>query len=118
MKIAFDVMGTIDGPSQKKVLALYHEFERLGHEMVVWSSMYSLAVRAVKNHNLKANSMSKMERYQYEPSEYMDLAIDDENQTYLAANRLVLVRDIPDDIENFAMLLIENRIGEPTNGDI
>lgn len=113
MKIVFDVKGTIEGPSQKQVLALYHEFERLGHEMYVWSSLYSFATYAIKTHKLKAKPISKIERSDLDPSDYFDIAIDDENQTYLATRRLVLVQDISDDIPAFAKILI----GE-SNGNI
>lgn len=109
MKIAFDVKGTIQGPYQDKVLKLFREFEKRGHEMIVWSSVYSYATDAVAKHGLNALAMSKVLSCEATPDQRVDIAIDDEPQTWLAANRLISVHDIPDDINAFVeTLCIEN----------
>ncbi len=113
MKVAFDVKGTLDGPYENKVRALYNAFEKLGCQMVVWSSLGSFAYEYTRRHSLTAAIMTKFcNSEDLDPSEKMDIAIDDDNcQDYLATKKLVLVNDIPDhiyDIELFAKALVEN----------
>lgn len=106
MKIAFDVKGTIDGPNQDKVLRLFRALQQQGHEMVVWSSRYSYATGAVAKHSLSAEALPKTDKWgEVAESDYMDIAIDDEPQTWLTAKRLILVRDLPADVEAFAAAL-------------
>lgn len=105
MRIAFDVKGTIDGPYQDKVLRLFMALEKNGHELTVWSSEFSLATRAVARHGLNAGFQSKVGKGECPTDEYFDLAIDDEAQTWLATNRLIMVHELPDDVEAFAEAL-------------
>lgn len=97
MRIAFDVKGTIDGPKQKFVLGLLKFLQDLGHECVVWSSVYGYAVDAVKKHDLDCAAQSKTGRYDCsDASQYFDLAIDDDTgSSYLAAKRFIWVHNIP-----------------------
>jgi len=106
MRIAFDVKGTIEGPHQDKVLRLFRVFEKQGHEMIVWSSVYSYATDAVAKHGLNAQAQSKVWSSDASPDDRVDIAIDDEPQTWLATNRLILVKDLPDDLETLAVELI------------
>lgn len=97
MKIAFDVKGTIEGSKQKIVLKVLKEFQARGHEIIVWSSVYSYAVEAVKKHNLKADIQSKNDKWSTDEEYYMDIAIDDDTEsTYLAAKKFVWVSELPD----------------------
>lgn len=113
MKIASDVKGTIEGSKKKQVLKMLDLFSRAGHQITVWSNLYSYAVDAVKDNNLKADAMSKRSKsdVDYEEEKYFDIAIEDDGrQTYLAAKRFVWVNDIPDDIdqiEAFVKKLLE-----------
>lgn len=118
MKIAFDVKGTIEGPDQYKVLKLFFALKALGHEMIVWSSEYSYAVRANKKHGLDAIVMSKLWKADTIGSvEYwMDLAIDDDSsQDYLASHKFLWVRHLPsmDKIDDLAKSITEGL--EPDN---
>jgi hypothetical protein len=96
MRIAFDVMGTIEGPKQKQVLELFSRLWTAGHEMFVWSNLESYAVDAIKKHNLPATSMRKYSSTDAEERGFMDLAIeDDPSQTWLGAKQIVLVSELP-----------------------
>ena len=105
MRIAFDVKGTINGPDHDKVLKLFHALQAMGHEMFVWSTFIGYAVDAISEHNLKAESMwkkslSELNEWGMEP---MDVCIeDDSSQTWLGSKKIILVSDLPDDIEAFA----------------
>lgn len=102
MRIAFDVKGTIQGPYQDKVLRLFRAFEKRGHEMIVWSSVYSYATDAVAKHGLNARPMSKMLGCEASSNDRVNICIDDERQTWLATDRLILVSELPDDVEALA----------------
>ena len=113
MRIAFDVMGTIDGPAKKEVLKLFFALQALGHEMVVWSSEYGLAVRANESNRLNAKVMSKREKYSTsDTDDYMDLAIDDDTrQTYLATHKFLYVHELPraEGIDALAQAITEGK---------
>lgn len=112
MKIAFDCMGTLMGPSKAKVVALYKALQNRGHDMYVWSSEYSLARNLNENLKLNGKVEEKFSKNQAIASgeELMDIAVDDDaTQTWLGAKYIVLVRDIPNDIEAFADKLISIR---------
>jgi hypothetical protein len=112
MKIACDVKGTIEGPKKKQVLKLLDLFSRAGYSVTVWSNLYSYAVDAVKNNNLRAEFDSKKSKgdypIEYDESKYFNFAIeDDRQQDYLAAKTFIWVDDIPDDIEQVELFFKE-----------
>lgn len=114
MKIAFDCMGTLEGRDQSKVRALYKALQNRGQDMRVWSSDFGMAVRLNRELSLDATVESKFSKVeaQERDEELMDIAIDDDStQTWLAAKYIVLVRDIPNDVEAFADKLIKHRTG-------
>lgn len=105
MKIAFDVKGTIEGPSKEKVLKLFRALRAQGHELIVWSNSYGYAMDAVRDNNLDCAFQSKTDKWQVDQDEthYVDVAIDDDSsQTWLAAKRFIWVHELPDDIDEFA----------------
>lgn len=106
MKIACDVMGTLEGRKKKQILKMLDIFSRAGADITVWSNLYSYAVDAVKNNNLKAEYDSKKMMLDYDdPSEAMDLAIeDDRSQTWLGARRFLFVDEIPEDMAEVELL--------------
>lgn len=98
MKIAVDVLGTIEGSKKASVITMIHAFQDAGHTVVVWSSEYGLAVNAVKKYDLECEPRSKIEKGNVDPVDYFDIAIeDDRRQDYLAAHRFVWVDEIPKD---------------------
>lgn len=113
MKIAFDVQGTLIGFDSKKVVALFKWFQQQGHEMYVWSyGGRSMARDAIAQLGL-GSDVKPMAKYgQCDVSfdeDLMDIAIDDNYDDFLATKNLLLVSDIPDDL-NFETLnhLIES----------
>ena len=104
MRIAFDVVGTIDGPHQEKILRLFKLFEENGHEMFVWSTEYSYTVEAIEKHKLNAQPMCKYTGSEMEESgmPLMDIAIDDDQSQYrLGTRRFIYVHNIPDNIDRW-----------------
>lgn len=104
MKIACDVKGTLEGSKKKQVLKILDLFSKAGYSITVWSNLYSYAIDAVKDNNLRAEADSKRSKgdynFEYDESKYFDFAIeDDRRQEYLAAKKFIWVDDIPDDIE-------------------
>lgn len=104
MKIAFDVKGMLDGRKSKEVMIILKAFEAAGHGIFVWSNSYNYARDFVRDNNLSAWAINKVEKNGYdgeeEKEDYMDLAIeDDTNQTWLATKRFVWVDDIPTDTD-------------------
>ncbi|HBI00989.1 MAG TPA: hypothetical protein DDY18_05130 [Flavobacterium sp.] len=101
-RIACDVKGTLEGPKKKQVIKILDLFSKAGYAVTVWSNLYSYAVDAVKDNNLKAEAMSKRMKMDlgYDETQYFDFAIeDDSRQEYLAAKKFIWVHDIPDDME-------------------
>lgn len=97
MKIAFDVMGTINGPKKIQVLAMLRYLKEQGHEVVVWSNLYSYATDAVRDYALDVEAMPKKMMLDYDSeAEAMDLAVeDDRSQTWLGARNFIFVDEIP-----------------------
>jgi hypothetical protein len=113
MKIAFDCLGTLQGRDSAKVVALYRALQSKGHDMYVWSSDFSMAMRLNRELKLEATVQGKVSKSEAadEGEGLLDIAIDDDqSQTWLAAKYIVLVRDIPSkDVEAFADKLINLR---------
>lgn len=99
MRVAVDVLGTIEGPKRAQVLQMIHALQDLGHTVTVWSSEFSLAVDAVDKYNLDCEAISKMMRFDYPEEMHFDYAIeDDHRQGYLAAKNFIWVSDIPESL--------------------
>lgn len=101
MKIAFDVKGTLDNPHDKRtermVLALLETLQNMGHEIIVWSNSFGYAVECVEKLGLKnVRAESKSNKWNVsDESQWYDVCIeDDTSQTYLAAKRIIFVKDI------------------------
>lgn len=117
MKLACDVKGTLEGSKKKQVLKLLDLFSKAGYEITIWSNLYSYAIDAVKDNNLKADSMGKKSKgdypYEYDESTYFNFAIeDDRQQEYLAAKKFIWVDEIPEDlvqVELFFKELLEGQ---------
>jgi hypothetical protein len=98
MRIAFDVKGTLEGSKSAAVLAMLRVFQEQGHEVVVWSNSFGYVQDVLAKHSLTCYGETKSTKWDREPENFYDLAIDDDSsQTYLAANRFIWVRDIPSD---------------------
>jgi hypothetical protein len=100
MKIAFDVKGTLDNPHDKRtermVLALLETLQKQGHEIIVWSNSFGYAVECVNKLGLKnVRAESKSDKWSRDEANWYDVCIeDDTSQTYLAAKRIIFVKDI------------------------
>ena len=107
MKIAFDVQGTLLGPD--KVLKLYKWCEKKGHDLTVWSNCYGYTEDAIKSLSLGDNAkpMSKVYRLDNNNEDIFDIAVDDKSQysELLAAKKIVLVEDIPENEELFESII-------------
>lgn len=115
MKLACDVKGTLEGPKKKQVLKLLDLFSKAGYEITVWSNLYSYAVDAVSDNNLRAEAMGKKMKMDldYDESAYFNFAIeDDRRQEYLAAKQFIWVDEIPDDIEQIELFFKERLEGQ------
>jgi hypothetical protein len=105
MKIACDVLGTIEGDKQASVLRILQSLISAGHEVVIWSSEYSLASEAVKKHrltNLDGTPLLYMEKYstmdvRNQGMPMFDLALEDQQSqtSYLASKFFLMVHEIP-----------------------
>ncbi len=105
MRVAFDVKGTLvsnNRESQKSVRLILKAFHQLGHEITVWSNLPSYCVEFIEKNpefeSLVPYLTSKRSKHQFETDgiPLFDLAFeDDEAQHYLAAERMVFVRHIP-----------------------
>lgn len=97
MRIAFDVLGTIQGPKGRVIIEAFKKLQAAGHETVVWSSDYGLAINAVTRYDLNADAMGKLSGYEMREREMelFDVAIeDDRGQTYLGTRRFIFVDEI------------------------
>jgi hypothetical protein len=115
MKIAFDVMGTIEGPKQKQVLELFWKLHKAGHEMFVWSNSFSYAAQAVIDHKLPATALLKNGKFNADDSAYglMDVAIeDDTSQTWLGANRIIFVHELTAKTDFLVQLITGSTVNE------
>jgi hypothetical protein len=100
MLIAFDVKGTLQGVNQAKVRKLLQVLLSQGHEIVIWSSMISYAMDVAQELSLNVEISNKYSAKEAKENNkaLVDIAIDDDDtSTWLAAKRLVLVRDIPEE---------------------
>jgi len=114
MRIATDVMGTLEGPMKKQILAMLEVFAKAGAEITVWSNLYDYAIDAVRDNNLRAEADSKKTKgdLDFDESQYFDLAFeDDRTQTYLPTKRFLFVDEIPDSVEE-AEALANKLLGE------
>jgi hypothetical protein len=120
MRIAFDVKGTLQGPKGKFVLGLLLELQKMGHECIVWSNSFGYAVDCVDKYGLKnVRAESKSAKYDRDEANWYDLAIEDDvGQTWLAAKRLIFVKDIPGAMGGVIKLahVINEGEKEPTEG--
>jgi hypothetical protein len=101
MKIACDVKGTLEGPKKKQVLKILDLFARAGYEVTIWSNSFGYAVDAVRDNNLRAQTMTKKSKSDMENDDQplFNFAIeDDKQQWYLGATRIVYVDEIPEDL--------------------
>lgn len=107
MKIAFDINGTLLGP--QKILALYQWCKDQGHDLTVWSNCYAYINQTIRYLRLDPDTkrMSKVYLYENDNQPLFDIAIDDEPHSSkgLAAKRIILVRDVPEDINLFKNLI-------------
>lgn len=102
MRIAFDVMGTLEkGPRRTALRYALAKLFRAGHEIFIWSNMLSYAVKVQQElelHGIEATAMSKYSKHEAENyGGLMDVAFeDDTSQTYLAAKKFYFVHQLPD----------------------
>lgn len=98
MLIAVDVLGTLKGPRSFDIRKMIRVFQEAGHEVIVWSSEYSLARMAVEEFGLNCTYHQKWSQadVRAERERQVDIAIDDDTyQTYLGAKKFVYVHEIP-----------------------
>lgn len=115
MKIAFDVMGTLSGKDQNKVLHLFRTLEHMGHTMFVWSNSIQYAFDIVSQLKLAVPAERVLYKYstfdvkKEEGLDIMDIAVeDDTSQTYLATKKFVFVHEIPEINTDEFVLLVHN----------
>lgn len=110
MRIAIDVIGTLEGHKRAEIITMIRELVKDDHEVVVWSSEFSMAMRAAEKLTVILNEydgfpgkiefMSKRTKTELDPDEHFDYAIeDDRNQVYLAAKQFIWVQDLPREFE-------------------
>lgn len=97
MRIAFDCLGTLMGSHGPALAEAIPKLQALGHECVIWSSLYSYTIEMKNKYKLNVETMEK--RSTYEMREYemelFDVAVDDDRgQTYLGAKAFVYVDEI------------------------
>lgn len=97
MRIAFDCLGTLMGSHGPALAEAIIKLQALGHECVIWSSLYSYTIEMKNKYKLNVETMEK--RSTYEMREYemelFDVAVDDDRgQTYLGAKAFVYVDEI------------------------
>lgn len=111
MLIAVDVLGTLKGPKSFEIRKMIRVFQDAGHEVIVWSSEYSLAKNAVEEYGLNCTYHQKWSKadVRAERERQVDIAIDDDTyQTYLGAKKFVYVHEIPrENPAAFAMELLK-----------
>src|SRR4051812_31226905 len=94
MKIAIDVKGTLEGPKQDIIRAVAKQLHDEGHEITIWSSMFSFASDCKNNLKVPYNCDLKRFHSEVEPEDWYDLAIDDDTQqTFLPAKRIIYVNE-------------------------
>lgn len=97
MRIAFDCLGTLMGSHGPALAEAIVKLQALGHECVIWSSLYSYTIEMKNKYGLNCDTMDKKSKYDmanYE-MELFDVAVDDDrSQTYLGAKTFVYVDEI------------------------
>lgn len=94
MRIAFDCLGTLMGSHGPALAEAIVKLQALGHECVIWSSLYSYTIEMKNKYNLDVETMSKQSRYEMD-GQLFDVAVDDDRgQTYLGAKTFVYVDEI------------------------
>lgn len=112
MRIAWDVKGTIEGPKGTVILEAFKKLQKLGHECIVWSGLYSYAFDTVVRYDLKAYATSKrtmldLEDFSMNP---YDVAVeDDRSQDYLGAKSFVFVDEIPNNADELVELILSKK---------
>lgn len=115
MKLAVDVKGTLEGSKKQQVLKIIDILSKVGYEVTVWSNLYSYAVDAVRDNNLKASVSSKMTKgdLDFDESKFFNVAIeDDRSQSYLPAKKFIWVDEIPNDINAVELFVKEEILGD------
>lgn len=101
MRIASDVLGTLRGHKGNVIFEALTRLIAEGHEVVVWSSDYGLAVSEARSRGLNVETATgKFSKYEAEEQgkPLFDVALEDDHmqKRYLAAQRFVMVDEISD----------------------
>lgn len=108
LRIAVDVIGTIEGNRKAQVLTIIHTLLDLGHEVEIWSSDFSCARNAVTKYDLQCLYRQKHTKIESPSEEFFDYAIeDDRRQTYLAAKNFLWVDELPTSLKECEQLAKE-----------
>ena len=115
MKIAFDCLGTLTGSHGPALAEAIVKLQSLGHECVIWSSLYSYTIDMKNKYALECETMSK--RSKHEMADYemdlFDIAVDDDRgQTYLGAKKFVYVDEITKNSDAIVAFILK-RASEP-----
>jgi hypothetical protein len=122
MRIASDVLGTLKGHKGDVIHEALTRLIAQGHEVVVWSSDYGLAVNEAKQRGLDVNTAtSKFAKYEAneQGKELFDVAIEDDHmqKRYLAAKRFIMVDEITDVDSLVNMILNPSPVVQNENQD-
>jgi hypothetical protein len=106
MKIAFDCKGTLmDGP--KKVKDFFRWLQKEGHELTIWSSLYSYAndtgIAMVADGSVDIGEKYSRFDAEAEDMTIFDFAVDDQvkDSWYLAASNFISVQELPENPNEF-----------------
>jgi len=108
--IACDVKGTLEGPKKKQVLRILDIFEKIGYSVVVWSSVYSYARDAVKSNKMTtAKAQEKADIWNTPKESFYSFAVEDDvgQGKWLAANKFIYVKDIPEEMTSVDLFVKE-----------
>lgn len=96
MKVAFDVKGTLDGGGNR-VMRLLEILKQRGHEITIWSSVYSYAAKWSEILELPATEKYSLFQAKRDEKPVFDVAVEDDYTTdYLATRSYAWVDQIPD----------------------
>lgn len=102
MKIAVDVLGTLNGRKNTFIMAMIRLLYDAGHSITVWSSEYSLAQNAamgLRARGIQCDAMSKKCAFDTEEEHFFDYAFEDDRlQSYLATKKFIWVDEIPESL--------------------
>jgi hypothetical protein len=122
MRIAFDVMGTLEnGPRRTALRYALAQLYHAGHEIFVWSNEFSYANKVANEfelHGIEVKPLSKYAKFQASEGlgEMMDVAFeDDTSQKYLAANKFYFVHELPDNGKEIVQKVLEHFAALSTN---